>query len=102
MDNNVLKILITASNKEILAQLLRENEIDVGCAGGIRQQPDGSIIVEAFVPSSYLDNRLLLKGIEIKVLAEAVSRGIERQKEVNKGNRFADTKVQISGFGIKG
>jgi hypothetical protein len=101
VENNILKISITASNKERLIQLLKEREIDIGCAGGMRPQPDGSIEVEAFVPSSYLDNRFLEPGIQIKVLTEAVSRGIERQKEVNKQNRFADPKRQISGPGIK-
>jgi hypothetical protein len=104
VENNILKISITASNKERLIQYLKARELDIGCAGGIRPQADGSIEVEAFVPPSYLDNRSLEPGIQIKVLTEAVSRGIERQKEVNpqNKNRFADDpEGRISGPGIK-
>jgi hypothetical protein len=103
MEKNISKILITAANKELLTQLLKEHDIDIACTGGIRPQPDGSINVEAFMDSSYAYDRLVLPGVQIKFLGNADTRGLERRKDVNRGNKdmIAGLTLPIHGTGIK-
>lgn len=100
MDDKILKITITASNRTLLNQLMREFDLDIGCSGGIRGVDKGEVLVDAYVPPSILD-KLERPGIKIKVFVDAVSRGIDRQKEVGNQNRFADSNKIPQGFGIK-
>jgi hypothetical protein len=79
---------------------LREHHLDIGCTGGIRPQDDGTFIVQAFVPGTNID-RLAKLGVEIKVFEDTVSTSRVRQKEVPKGNRFADSREIPRGFGRK-
>jgi hypothetical protein len=83
-----------------LTNLLREHPLDIGCTGGIRLQDDGTFTVQAYLPATNIDS-LPKTGVEIKVLGDAVSVSQQRQKQVPKGNRFADSREIPSGFGRK-
>jgi hypothetical protein len=101
MKDQVRKIVITGK-RESITPLLKEDIIDLGCTGGLRPEPDGRIRLEAFVPSSYLQSRLLVRpDINIIDLGDAVSRDTERQREVSRQNRFKEKAEPISGFGDK-
>jgi hypothetical protein len=95
MEDQVLKVLITGE-RESLTQLLTEHVIDL--PDHIHPEPDGSIKVEAFVPSSYLQSRMVSPGLKIEILGSAVSRGIE---QVGTGNRLDGRPGPISGPGSK-
>jgi len=94
----ILRILITARDKETLSTLLRENPLDLSC-GGPRRREGGLITVEAFVPENDLD-RLRRYPVQIEVIEDASAKGRERQKEVGQGNRFAG-KITPRGMGRK-
>jgi hypothetical protein len=87
----ILRILITAREKEALSTLLRENALDLSC-GGPKRREGGVITLEAFVPEAELD-RLRRYPVQIDVIEDASAKGRERQKEVGKGNRFEGKKV---------
>ncbi|HEX3529329.1 MAG TPA: hypothetical protein VH988_19905 [Thermoanaerobaculia bacterium] len=94
----ILRILLTARDKEALAALLRENPLDLSC-GGPRRRADGLITVEAFVPEGDLD-RLRRYSVQVDVIEDASAKGRERQKEVGQGNRF-EGKITPRGLGRK-
>ncbi len=100
MEQKLFMVIISVPNKQTLTNVLQEYHVDIGCTGGIRQQDDGRFVVQGYVPSSTME-QLRKLNIEIEVLGDAVSSGQKRQKEVGKGNRFADLKEIPSGFGIK-
>lgn len=87
----ILRIRITARDREALSALLRENALDLSC-GGPKRQEGGVITLEAFVPEEELA-RLRRYPVEIEVIEDASAKGRERQKEVGKGNRFEGKRV---------
>lgn len=100
MEWKILKVVISVPNKETLTNVLQEHHVDIGCTEGILQQDDGRFVVQGYVPSTTM-KQLQKPDIKIKVLGDAVSSSQERQKEVGKGNRFADLRKVPRGFGIK-
>lgn len=85
-DEKILRILITAPDKQTLTALLSENPLDLGCAGPQRQE-SGAVSVEAYVPEARIE-RLRRYAAKIDVLDDASATARERQKEVGRGNRF--------------
>lgn len=89
--DNILRILITAREKQALSALLREHPLDLSC-GGPQRREGGAVSVEAYVPEDQVDS-LRRYGVNIEILDDASATGRERQKEVGKGNRFEGKKV---------
>lgn len=87
----ILRIRITARDRETLSALLRENRLDLGCAGPKRRE-GGTVTLEAFVREGQLEGLRRYK-VEIEVIEDATAKGRERQKEVGKGNRFEGGKA---------
>lgn len=100
MVQKMLKVMIHVSDYGTLTNLLRQHPLDIGCTGGIRREDDGTFTVQAYLPAANLDG-LPKTGVEINVLGDAVSASRQRQKEVARGNRFANSREIPSGFGKK-
>lgn len=95
----ILRILITARDRQRLSALLHENPLDLACAGPQRQE-GGAVSVEAYVPRDQLD-RLKQRGVKLDVLDDASATARARQKEVGRGNRFSGKDRVPSGLGRK-
>ena len=63
-------------------------------------QEDVTIVVESYLPADRV-YELHKPGIKIQVLEDASQSGRERQKEVTKQNKFADSTEIPHGFGKK-
>lgn len=50
------------------------------------------IVLEAFVPEDLLET-LRRYAVQIEVVEDATAKGLERQKEVGRGNRFEGGKL---------
>jgi hypothetical protein len=87
---HLLRVRITAKDPDALKKLLSENALDLSCGGPKRLE--GRIVLEAFVPEDRLDG-LRRYPVEIDVIEDATAKGLERQKEVGKGNRFEGGKL---------
>ena len=97
-NDKILRILITARDKQTLSALLRENPLDLACAGP-RRQKEG-VGVEAYVPESQLD-RLRRHAVKIDILDDASATARARQEEVGRGNRFEGEHRVPRGVGRK-
>lgn len=100
MGKKMSKVTIRISDYETLTKLLRQHPLDMGCTGGIQRQDDGTFTVQGYLPAANIDS-LPKTGVEINVLGDAVTASRQRQKEVAKGNRFADSSEIPRGFGKK-
>ena len=58
------------------------------------------IVLETFLPQSVID-LIDTKTLKVEVLYDATARGLERQKEVGKGNRFKEQQSLPQGLGVK-
>ena len=76
MEWKILKIIISVPNKETLTNALQEHSIDTCYTGEIWQQDDGRFVAQAYKPSTTVE-QLRKANIEIKVLGDAVSSGLE-------------------------
>ena len=98
-DDKILRILITARDKQTLSDLLRENPLDLACAGP-RRLEGGAVSVEAYVPEDQVD-RLRRYEVKVDVLDDASATARARQKEVGRGNRFEGKDRVPRGLGRK-
>ena len=95
----ILRILITAKDKQTLSALLRENPLDLSC-GGPRRAAGGAITAEAYVPAERVD-RLRTYAVKIDILDDASATARARQQEVGQGNRFEGENRVPRGVGRK-
>jgi hypothetical protein len=88
---------------ESLHQLPLE-EIDMGCMGGFREQPDGTYALEAVVPERILE---LVKDrpVTVEILAdldqEVAQAKRTKDRQVGQGNRFTGENWIPRGLGKK-
>ena len=100
------RVRITARDRRALESLLAEHPLDI-LGGGVRQQEDGTVYVEALAPEDRV-KRLRKQKVTITVLdKDAGATGRARQKEVGKGDPFGSgvprglgRKVRESGHGL--
>ena len=90
MPERMLKVRIEGGREE-LSNFLRDHPLDLNC-GGTRRQADGSFVIEAFVPETQMQ-QLTRARLRIDVMEDASSKGLERQKEVSRENRFSRYQV---------
>jgi hypothetical protein len=95
----VMRILITAKDPEALQALLREQPLDMGCAGP-RKDRSGTVRTDAYVPEDQIE-RLKRDGITIEVLRDETAAIKAAQEQVGKGNRFEGENRVPRGLGRK-
>jgi hypothetical protein len=96
---HVLQVRLRARSARTLMDLVHREGVDFNC-GGVIPEPDGSFVLDVFVPASRLD-ALKVADITTEVVCDATVVGRERMREVATGNRFADGKRVPRGLGTK-
>lgn len=95
----ILRVLITAPDRESLSNLLREQKPDVGCTAH-HVDDRGVLHVEAYVPATQLE-ALRAYPVTIEVIEDATAKGRARQAEVGRDNPYEDRNVVPRGVGRK-
>ncbi|MCQ6563981.1 hypothetical protein NNL21_35545 [Paenibacillus mendelii] len=92
--------MITTNTREEMKKLISSGSIDMNC-GGPSQQSDGTFVVEAYVPDSYVEDVHTL-GFPFEVV-ENINRSMleQRQQEVGIGDRYEGGSTAPQGLGIK-
>ena len=92
-------VRIHAQDREALAKLPIAR-MDRGCTGGVREQADGTLILEALVADAVLKE---IKGprIKVEVLADLTAEEKKKQRQVGRGNRFEGEDWIPRGLGKK-
>lgn len=98
-EKKIMKISLSAPDRETLARFVRELQLDIG-GGGPRRLPDGTLSMDAYVPEELL-GKLKKAHVAFKIVEDATKVGKERQKEVGRGNRFEKGNVVPRGLGRK-
>lgn len=98
-EKRILRIALRVPDREALEKLVKEHQLDIG-GGGPRRLPDGTVIMEAYVPHELLD-RLKRSKVSFEIIEDATEVGRQRQKEVGKGDRFEGGKKVPRGLGKK-
>ena len=98
-EQKIMRIALKGSKQETLVELVRKFQLDIWGAGGPRRLHD-SIIMEAYVPEEVLD-KLKATGVAFEIIEDATQIGLERQKEVGRGDRFKGGKIAPRGLGRK-
>ena len=96
--DSVMRVLITAKNRDAMLALLRAYNPDV--AGNPTFAENGSVRIYAFVPDEQIA-ALERTGVKVEVLGDHTAETRERRKEVGKGNRFLTGDPVPHGLGIK-
>ncbi|MDX6404028.1 MAG: hypothetical protein QOH70_1483 [Blastocatellia bacterium] len=92
-------VRITAG-REVLAKIIREFALDVGCRPHAELKPDGSAALLAYATKERIDEmKAAGYGVELGENVSAIGR--ERQAEVGKGDRFEGGRVAPRGLGEK-
>ena len=97
-EKKIMRISLNVSNRETLVKFMRDFQLDIG--GVIRSQPDGTLNMEVYTPEEVL-NQLRGAGAVFEIIEDATKIGIERQKEVGRGDRFEGGKKAPQGLGKK-
>jgi hypothetical protein len=96
---DLFAVRITAS-REVLAKIIREFALDVGCRPHAELKPDGSAALLAYATKERIDDmKAAGYGVERGEKVSAIGR--ERQAEVGKGDRFEGGRVAPRGLGEK-
>ncbi|MDX6528516.1 MAG: hypothetical protein QOH41_806 [Blastocatellia bacterium] len=96
---DLFAVRITAS-REVLAKIIREFALDVGCRPHAELKPDGSAALLAYATKERIDDmKAAGYGVERGENVSAIGR--ERQAEVGKGDRFEGGRVAPRGLGEK-
>lgn len=100
---SIWSIKFRSKNKKELVKLIFNEHLDIGCSGPV-QAPDGFFEVVAYVNEEKKKELVSTKSASMKVmvLEDMMKTGIERQKEVSKGNKLKDSGARtVKGLGIK-
>jgi hypothetical protein len=98
--DKILRILITAADRDALNEVFREHRLDL-LGGGPKQGEGGAVSVQALVPEEQV-KRLKTYRVKIDILdADAAASGRARQRQFGKGNRFAGKNRVPRGLGRK-
>ena len=104
--DKVFKITARSENVDLLHDLIREQNLDIGCTGGITFKDDN------FYIETYASEKEVTK-LQEKVLAEGLTKKIslettditdhlsDRLKEVGKGNKYEGANQVPHGLGKK-
>jgi hypothetical protein len=104
--DKVFKITARSDNADLLHKLIREQNLDIGCTGGITSKDD------KFTVDIYGSEKEVAK-LQDKVLAEGLTKRIslettditaqlsDRLKEVGTGNKYEGAKEVPHGLGKK-
>jgi hypothetical protein len=96
---DLFAVRITAS-REVLAKIIREFALDVGCRPHAQLNPDDSAALLAYATKERIDDmKAAGYGVELGENVSAIGR--ERQAEVGKGDRFEGGRVAPRGLGEK-
>ncbi|MEY2395764.1 MAG: hypothetical protein QOF94_2109 [Acidobacteriaceae bacterium] len=96
---DLFAVRITAS-REVLAKIIREFALDVGCRPHAELKPDGSAALLAYATKERVDEmKAAGYGVELGENVSAIGR--ERQAEVGKGDRFEGGRIAPRGLGEK-
>ncbi|MGZ8305418.1 MAG: hypothetical protein ACXWU6_02290 [Allosphingosinicella sp.] len=96
---DIMRVLITAPDRNILEKVLRDHPVDTGCTGGVSTDGAG-VRIEAHVRQDAIE-RLQRSKVKVEVLGNASAEGRERQDEVGRGNRFKGEARLPRGLGRK-
>ncbi len=95
----ILRIEVRADSPAVLREFLRHHPLDLGC-GPPKKSPDGTLVLEALVPSGALDE--VRDGPwRVTVVEDAAAAGVRGQRQVGHGDRFARRGGVPRGLGIK-
>jgi hypothetical protein len=94
----VMRVLITATDRDTILALLRERKPEV--AGSATILANGAVRINAFVLEKNV-NGLKRRGVTVEVLGDQSAITRERRKEVGKGNRFLTGDPVPHGLGVK-
>ena len=100
---SIWSIKFRAKNKKELVKLIFSEHLDIGCSGPV-QTLDGYFEIVAYVNEEKKKELISTKSATMKVvvLEDMMKTGIERQKEVSKGNKDKDSGPRtVKGLGIK-
>jgi len=100
---SIWSIKLRAKNKKELVKLIFSKHLDIGCSGPV-QTHDGFFEVVAYVNEEQKKELVSTKSASMKVmiLEDMMKTGVERQKEVSKGNKDKGSGPRtVKGLGIK-
>jgi hypothetical protein len=97
------RIRIKSKDKKNLIKFAFDEHLDISCGGPVLLD-NGTFGIDAYVEeekkNSLLNKRTSL--IDTETLEDMSKTGIQRQKQVSKGNRFDDSRSSgVRGFGVK-
>ncbi len=95
----VLRVRIYATDADAL-NTLPLTQMDRGCMGGVRRQPDGGVVLEALVAESLMEN-VTDRRLRLEVVGDILAESRSRQREVGEGNRFTGENWIPRGLGKK-
>jgi hypothetical protein len=93
------RVRILAPERDLFRELPL-SRMDIGCTGGIRQQPDGAFALEAYVGESVLEE-IGRTRCKAEILADAAEELKRAQAQVGQGNRFKGENRTPRGLGKK-
>jgi hypothetical protein len=104
--DKVFKIIARSQNSDLLQDILRKPNLDIGCTGGITLK-DKHFSIDIYASEkevTKLKEKILAKELSEKItleITEITDQLSDRLKEVGKGNRYELGKEAPHGLGKK-
>ena len=104
--DKVFKITARSDNADLLHTLIREQDLDIGCTGGITSK-DNKFSIDIYASEkevTKLQEKVLAEGLTKKISLEITDITdflSDRLKEVGKGDRYKEGKEVPHGLGKK-
>lgn len=101
--DSIWSVKLRAKDKTELKRLIFDQHLDISCNGPTRSQDDTFEVI-AYVNEDQKKGLLNKRSssMSVEVLENMTQSGIERQKDVSKGQRFKDSAaLKVKGLGIK-
>ena len=84
---DTLQVAFRVPNVESLRRLLANSSIDFGCRAAAQRRPDGTLVVDAFVPATMVET-LRREGHDLEVVTNVTATVRERSEEVGRADLF--------------
>lgn len=104
--DKVFKITARSDNADLLHNLIREQDLDIGCTGGITSK-DNKFSIDIYASEeevTKLQEKVLAEGLTKKISLETTDitdQLSDRLKEVGTGNKYEGAKEVPHGLGKK-
>jgi hypothetical protein len=104
--DKVFKITASSDNADLLHNLIREQNLDIGCTGGITSK-DNKFSIDIYASEkevTKLQEKVLAEGLTKKISLETTDitdHLSDRLKEVGTGNKYEGAKEVPHGLGKK-